>query len=311
MEREPVYSLHEYNQDTKRVDVRVLARHLEDAARLVWDDVAELLKEVELRQASVEELFARLLTSMLPAGLKVAPCHVFNRDGVVGPVCKMTLFDSRVWAGLPTARGTILIPAQAVFALVEVNRVLTSGAVARAEELFTNLLSLWNPGQSPPLTMFLALEGVSALLVRDQLPPGSECSLDVVGILDRWLIAFQSERDESGPLVRRRLDRDRFPRIDYAGQHTPILLHQLLHQHIMPEHRSAEHDAFRRELGRMVTTLLPLYDRNYCNQHKERLSALTRERMRRNPSPETVLFCKDFLNYLESLGKPGGGVPRV
>lgn len=311
MEQEAVYSLHEHVQDFKRSNVRALARHLEDAARLVWDDVAELLKEVELRQASVEELFARLLTSMLPAGLKVAPCHVFNRDGVVGPVCKMTLFDSRIWAGLPTARGTILIPAQAVFALVEVTRVLTAGAVARAEELFTNLLSLWRPGQSPPLTMLLALEGVSALLVRDQLPSGSECSLDVIGILDRWLIGFQSGREESGPLARRRPDTERFPRIDYAGQHTPILLHQMLHQHIMPEHRSAEHDAFRRELGRMVITLLPLHDRNYCKQHKERLSSLTRERMRRSPSPETVLFCTEFLNYLESLGKSGGIVPRV
>jgi hypothetical protein len=129
--------------------------------------------------------------------------------------------------------------------------------------------------------------------------------------LDRWLIAFQSEREESGALVRRHPGRERFPRIDYAGQHTPILLHQMLHRHIMPEHRSAEHDAFRRELSRMVTTLLPLYDRRYCKQHRERMSALAQERMRRNPSPETVLFCNDFLNYLESLGKPESAPPRV
>ena len=89
MGREPVRTLPELMEESRQSDVRALSTHLEDAARLVWDDVAELLREVELRQASVEELFARLLTTMLPTGLKVAPCHVFNRDGVVGPICKM------------------------------------------------------------------------------------------------------------------------------------------------------------------------------------------------------------------------------
>lgn len=296
---------------SKRADLRGLAAHLADAARIVWDDVAGMLKEVELRQASVEELFARLLTSMLPEGLKVAPCHVFNRDGVVGPVCKLTLYDSNVWAGLPTARGTILVPAQAVFAFVEVDRVLTAGAVSRTAELFEKLRVLWRPGQDPPLTMLLCLEGASALHIRDQLLAGKHCQLDVLGILDKWLIVFQATEGEPGPLVRLGETEERFPRIDYAGQHTPILLHQLLHQQILPEHRGAEHDALRRELGRMVASLLPKYDKAYCREHKDRLSALAIERMQRNPTPETVLFCTDFLNYLEFLDRHRVEIPRV
>lgn len=283
---------------------RDLVTHLEDAARLVWEDVAELLREVETRQASVEELFARLLSAMLPQGLKAYPCHVFNRDGQVGPVCKLTVYDSRVWAGLPTARGTRLIPTQAVFALVEVDRVLTAGAVSRAIELFDDMRALWTPGQEPPLTMLLCLEGASALHIRDQLPPGAECPLDVIGILDRWLIVFQSSRQENGPLVRWGGTPERYPRVDYPGRHTPIVLHQLLHQQLLPEHRGAEHDALRRELARMVTSLLPLYDREYCRKNADRLSTLTKERLRRNPTHETVIFCTDFLNYLELIDRP-------
>ncbi|MCU0611467.1 MAG: hypothetical protein MUE60_06720 [Candidatus Eisenbacteria bacterium] len=292
-------------------DPRDLSTHLEAAARLVWEDVAELLREVETRQASVEELFARLLASMLPLGLRVAPCHVFNRDGLVGPACKLTVYDSRVWAGLPTARGTQLIPTQAVFALVEVDRVLTAGAVTRALELFETTRSLWMPGQEPPLTMLLSLEGASALHIRDLLPAGADCQLDVVGILDRWLIVFQASREENGPLARLGTVQERFPRVDYPGRHTPIVLHQLLHQQLLPEHRGAEHDALRRELARMVTSLLPLYDREYCRKHTDRLSTLTRERMRRSPTHETVLFCSDFLSYLELIDRTIEILPRV
>jgi|GEM_PF-4838379 len=297
--------------EPKRADLRGLAAHLEDAARLVWDDVAEMLREVEARHASVEELFARLLTSMLPDGLKVAPCHIFNRDGVVGPVCKLTLYDSRVWAGLPTARGTVLIPSQAVISLIEVDRVLTGGAVMRAMDLFRDLRSLWNPGQDPPLSMLLCLEGASALHIRDQVLAVDSCPLDVLGILDKWLIIFQASDSERGPLVRLGTSDERFPRIDYAGQHTPILLHQLLHQQILPEHRGAEHDALRRDLGRIVASLLPKYDKGYCREHRDRLSALAIERMQRNPTPETVLFCTDFLNYLEFLDRHQIELPRV
>lgn len=281
-----------------------LPAHLEDASRLVWEDVAELLREVETRQASVEELFARLLSSMLPQGLRVAPCHVFNREGLVGPLCKLTVYDSRVWAPLPTARGTHLVPTQSVFALVEVDRVLTPGVVNRALELFESMRALWMQGQEPPLTMLLSLEGASAVHIRDQLPPGPECQLDVVGILDRWLIVFQASREENGPLARLGTVVDRFPRVDYPGRHTPILLHQLLHQQLLPEYRGAEHDALRRELGRMVTSLLPLYDREYCSKHRDRLSLLTKERLRRNPTHETVLFCTDFLSYLDFINRP-------
>jgi len=308
---ESVHGLQPAYRESGQPNIRGLTAHLKDAARLVWDDVAGLLKEVEMRQASVEELFARLLTTMLPEGLKVAACHVFNRDGVVGPVCKMTLYDSKVWAGLPTARGTVLIPAQAVFALVEVTRVLTVGAVRRAEELFSSLRSLWMPGQEQPLTMFLALEGASALKVRDQLSPGQDCSLDVLGILGRWLIVFQGGKEEAGPLVRQQAGQKRFPRIDYAGQNTPIVLHQLLHQQVLPEHRGAEHDALRSDLGGMVTSLLPLYDLTYCRQYRERLSSLAKERMRRNPSPETILFCEDFLSYLDTVHGQRNFAPRV
>ncbi|MBN1423099.1 hypothetical protein JXA88_00955 [Candidatus Fermentibacteria bacterium] len=288
-----------------------LSSHLEDAGRLVWEDVAELLREVETRQASVEELFARLLSSMLPQGLRVAPCHVFNREGIVGPVCKLTVYDSRVWAPLPTARGTHLIPSQAVFALVEVDRILTPGVVNRTLDLFESMRALWIQGQEPPLTMLLSLEGASALHIRDLLPPGTECHLDVVGILDRWLIVFQGSREESGPLARLGTVPERYPRVDYPGRHTPILLHQLLHQQLLPEYRGAEHDALRRELGRMVTSLLPLYDREYCKKHRERLSVLTNERLRRNPTHETVLFCTDFLSYLDFINRPFESLLRV
>jgi hypothetical protein len=89
------------------------------------------------------------------------------------------------------------------------------------------------------------------------------------------------------------------------------VLHQLLHQQLLPEHRGAEHDALRRELARMVTSLLPLYDREYCRKHTERLSTLTRERLRRNPTHETMLFCTDFLGYLELVDRTVEITPRV
>ncbi len=282
---------------------RDLCTHLREAARLVWENVAELLREVETRQASVEELFARLLSSMIPPSLRVAPCIVFNREGRVGPPCTLGVYDSGVWAALSTAGGTQLIPAQAMVALVDVHRVLTTEAVASSIDLFRELRELWMPGQEPPLVMLLALEGTSALRIRDVLPPGDRCPLDVIGILDRWLIVFQAARDENGPLAKYGTSPERYPRIDYPGRHTPLLLHQILHQHLLPEHRGAEHDALRRELARMVISLLPKYDRDYCTRHAARLSVLTRERRQRNPSPEVTLFCTDFLSYLEVLDR--------
>lgn len=278
---------------------RDLGSLLEDCARLVWVQVAELLREVRAGQATVEELFARLFASMVPQGLRVGPCHVFNRDGIVGPPCKLAIYHGGAWAGLPTREGTLLVPARSVFALVHVEHAITPQSLRAAMGFFGELTELWAGISEPPLTLFLGLEGTSAFHLRDHLPEGKLCPVDVLGVLDRWLIVFQDSRDESGPLVG--AGKERYPRIDYLGRYTPLVLHLLLHQHLLPDYRGAEHDAMRRELARMVASLLPMYDRAYCSANVQRLKALTEERRRRHPTEEHVMFCSDFLSYLDLL----------